>query len=100
LAGFAENAPATPAFYERAALLDAKEGHKEEREVMIYSLQAGLVESAGRTHASLAFELHGLRLNSCDEKKHVYKHPAKKIRIQKPPRQVKTFVSATVPLPP
>jgi hypothetical protein len=51
-------------------LLDAKKRHEEEREIMIHPPQTRLIESAGRAHSALVFEVQGLRLNSCDEKKH------------------------------
>ena len=37
---------------------------------MVYSLQYGLVESAGRAHPGMAIKRRGLRLDSSDEEKH------------------------------
>jgi hypothetical protein len=75
LTGFAGQAPTAPAFQHRASLFHTKERHKEKRKIMVNPLQACLIKAAGRTPPGLTFKLHGLGLNTCEHKKHLFLCP-------------------------
>jgi len=101
-AGFVEKAPATSAFQERDPFLYAKERHKEERKIMIHPFHSCLIESAGRAHAALVFDLHGLRLNPGDKKKHgcprLSQQSAKHIKAEGTSQSIRFRASSVCPM--
>lgn len=67
---FIGDAAATPALPERGSPFYGKQGDKEQGDVVIHPLQAGLIQPARVAHPGCVIQGHGLGLYAADKKEH------------------------------